>query len=124
MFVHSSKNLKNHEKQASTQKENVRQRNGGHEESQNVHHEVWRQNEKVMLNKKNPLAKCYQDGGKLKGKSKTAWSDDIRNPENAEYVSEVAFNKGVSEKRVTQKQFNKRYKDTLSDSTLSSKKKR
>ncbi len=124
MFVHSSKNLKNHEKQASTKKENVRQRNGGHEEVQNPHDEVWRQNEEVMLNKKNPLAKCYQDGGKLKGKSKTAWSDNIRNPENAEYVSEVAFNKGVSEKRVTQKQFNKRYKDTLSDSTLSSKKKR
>jgi hypothetical protein len=116
--------LKNHEKENFRSQEDVPKRNGGHEKSPNVHHEVWRQNEKVMLNKKNPLAKCYQDGGKLKNKSKTAWSDDIRNSENAEYVSEVAFNKGVNEKRVTQKQFNKRYKDTLSDSTLSSKKKR
>jgi hypothetical protein len=50
MFVHSSKNLKNHEKQASTQKEDVRQRNGGHEESQNPHDEVWWQNgQKTLL---------------------------------------------------------------------------
>jgi hypothetical protein len=49
MFGHSSKNLKNHEKQASTKKENVRQRNGGHEESQNPHDEVWRKNEQKTL---------------------------------------------------------------------------
>jgi hypothetical protein len=51
MFVHSSKNLKNHEKQASAKKENVRQRNGGHEEVQNPHDEVWRKNgQKTLLN--------------------------------------------------------------------------
>lgn len=89
-----------------------------------------------MLNKKNPLAKCYQNGGVLKPKKKTnqspsvAWSDDIRNPENAEYVSEIAFNKGLKEywknpqKKVTQQEFNERYRETLSDSTLNLMKKR
>ncbi len=35
--------------------------------------------------------------------------DDIRNPNNAPYVAEVAFNLGISPSEVTQEQFNERY---------------
>jgi len=73
-----------------------------------------------MLNKKNPLAKCYQNGGKLKGKSKTAWSDDVRNPENREYVNETANDLGVKKRKVTQRQFNERYAETLDSSYAAS----
>ena len=37
------------------------------------------------------------------------WADDIRNPENAEFVDEVSFNEDIPFCRVTQEQFNKRY---------------
>jgi hypothetical protein len=37
-------------------------------------------------------------------------ADDIRNPDNKEYVEEVAFNEGVSYEEVTQEMFNARYK--------------
>ena len=37
------------------------------------------------------------------------WKDDIRNPENAEFVDEVSFNEDIPFCRVTQEQFNKRY---------------
>ena len=37
------------------------------------------------------------------------WKDDITNPENEEYVIEVAFNLDKDVDQVTQKQFNKRY---------------
>lgn len=40
---------------------------------------------------------------------KTAWSDDIRNKDNKEYVAEVAFNLGIEPNRVSQTQFNNRY---------------
>lgn len=38
-----------------------------------------------------------------------AWADSIENPENAEYVNEVAFNLDIPAEKVTQKQFNERY---------------
>jgi hypothetical protein len=37
------------------------------------------------------------------------WEDSIHNPDNAEYVLEVAFNLGIEYHEVTQKQFNQRY---------------
>tara|TARA_R110000868_G_scaffold400073_2_gene674215 strand:- start:820 stop:1086 length:267 start_codon:yes stop_codon:yes gene_type:complete len=40
---------------------------------------------------------------------KVNYEDDIHNPDNDEYVREVAFNLGVKPSQVTQKQFNARY---------------
>lgn len=37
------------------------------------------------------------------------WVDNIHNPENEEFVEEVAFNLGIYADQVTQQQFNKRY---------------
>jgi hypothetical protein len=36
-------------------------------------------------------------------------TDDIHNPDNKEYVEEIAFNEGVSYEEVTQEMFNERY---------------
>jgi hypothetical protein len=46
----------------------------------------------------------------MKSMSVTKYADDIKNPKNAEYVAEVAFNKGKDAKKVTQEEFDKRYK--------------
>ena len=40
---------------------------------------------------------------------RAAWEDNISNPENFEYVQEVAFNKGIPVYEVTQEMFNERY---------------
>jgi hypothetical protein len=37
-------------------------------------------------------------------------ADDIRNPDNKEYVNEIAFNEDISYEEVTQEMFNERYK--------------
>lgn len=67
-----------------------------------------------MLGKKHPLVKCYQVGGKLKKKEPTPPRvDDIRNPENREYVNETANDLGIKRRKVTQRQFNERYAETL-----------
>jgi len=42
-------------------------------------------------------------------KHHTKWEDNIHNPENSEFVSEVAFNLEISKDKVTQQQFNYRY---------------
>lgn len=39
------------------------------------------------------------------------WADCILNPENKEYVEEVAFNLNIKPEEVTQEQFNTRYND-------------
>jgi hypothetical protein len=41
--------------------------------------------------------------------SQVAWENNANNPENHEFVVEVAFNEGVEMWEVTQSQFNKRY---------------
>lgn len=41
--------------------------------------------------------------------SQIRWCDNINNPENHEFVVEVAFNEGVEIWEVTQEQFNERY---------------
>jgi hypothetical protein len=54
------------------------------------------------------------------------WADNIKNPENEEFVTEVAFNKGKSNKRVTQDEFNQRYgvkKDSIAYLPIKKKKK-
>lgn len=38
------------------------------------------------------------------------WENSIKNPENKEFVGEVAFNMNKNPKKVTQKEFAKRYK--------------
>lgn len=38
-----------------------------------------------------------------------SYADDIRNPDNKEYVVETAADLGISTDQVTQEQFNKRY---------------
>lgn len=42
-------------------------------------------------------------------KNKVDWEDSIYNPENEEFVTELAFNLGVSKDKVTQLDFNRRY---------------
>jgi hypothetical protein len=37
------------------------------------------------------------------------WPDSILNPDNGEFVTEVAFNLGIENSEVTQQQFNERY---------------
>ena len=41
--------------------------------------------------------------------NKVTWDDSIHNPENAEYVQEVAFNLDKPAHLVTQKEFRQRY---------------
>lgn len=38
-----------------------------------------------------------------------SWEDSIENPDNDEFIIEVAFNEGIEPKYVTQAMFNKRY---------------
>jgi hypothetical protein len=38
-----------------------------------------------------------------------AWSDNIKNPDNQEYVKEIAFDLDIKVEQVTQEDFNKRY---------------
>lgn len=37
------------------------------------------------------------------------WDDSILNPENSEFVTEIAFSMGIENSEVTQQQFNERY---------------
>ena len=37
------------------------------------------------------------------------WADDTRNPENAEFIEEIAFNLDIKANEVTQDDFNNRY---------------
>jgi hypothetical protein len=39
-----------------------------------------------------------------------SYADNIHNPENEEYVNEIAFNEDISYEEVTQEMFNERYK--------------
>jgi len=74
-----------------------------------------------MLGKKHPLANCYAGGGKLKKKEPTPpYKDDIRNPENAEYVMQTADDLGIKRRKVTQRQFNERYWETIDSSYAAS----
>ena len=49
------------------------------------------------------------DQPKPRQKMVVKWEHDIKNPENEEYVNEVAFNLGKKIKKVTQDEFNQRY---------------
>lgn len=40
---------------------------------------------------------------------KVKWENNINNPENGEFVAEVAFNEGCTAEQVTQQQFDERY---------------
>jgi hypothetical protein len=41
--------------------------------------------------------------------SKVKWENNINNPENGEFVCEVALNEGCTAEQVTQQQFDARY---------------
>lgn len=43
--------------------------------------------------------------------SKIKWENNINNPENEEFVVEVAFNEGCTSEQVTQAQFDERYSE-------------
>jgi hypothetical protein len=43
------------------------------------------------------------------GKADVKWENSIDNPENGEFVCEVAFNEGCTAEQVTQQQFDARY---------------
>lgn len=56
------------------------------------------------------LAKAYNDRQAKKAKRhRVSYADDIRNPENEEFVNEVAFNEDIEPAMVTQAMFNMRY---------------
>ena len=38
-----------------------------------------------------------------------SWEDSIENPDNADFIEEVALNEGVAPEEVTQSMFNQRY---------------
>ena len=42
---------------------------------------------------------------------KVKWENNINNPENGEFVAEVAFNEGCTAEQVTQQQFDARYSE-------------
>lgn len=48
----------------------------------------------------------------LKVEGEVSWEDNIKNPDNGEYVDEVAFNLDIKPSQVTQQQFNDRYGKT------------
>ena len=55
-------------------------------------------------------AKAYNDRQAKKAKRhRVSYADDIRNPENKEFVNEVAFNEDIEPAMVTQAMFNMRY---------------
>ena len=54
-------------------------------------------------------AKAYNDKQMRKAKRHRAYADDIKNPANAEFVVEVAFNEDVDPQDVTQEMFDARY---------------
>ena len=43
------------------------------------------------------------------GSNDVKWEDNISNPDNEEFLVEVAFNEGVETTEVTQEMFNSRY---------------
>lgn len=43
------------------------------------------------------------------GHTDVQWEDDINNPDNEEFLVEVAFNEGIDKEDVTQEMFNSRY---------------
>ena len=63
------------------------------------------------------LSSCKKDNS-IKEPIQVNWVDCIYNPENYEYVNEVADNLGITFEEVTQSQFNDRYKDTFQDSEM------
>lgn len=64
----------------------------------------------VKVKKKVPVERARAVSDSLKDAGEEKWYDSVKNPENAEYVDEVAFNLNKPAKKVTQKEFNKRYK--------------
>ena len=55
------------------------------------------------------IADIRSNNDYMDSKPKVAWADDVHNPENEEFVCEVAFNLNIPMDSVTQEQFNERY---------------
>ena len=54
-------------------------------------------------------AKKFNDRQMRKAKRHRDYANNIHNPDNAEYVEEIAFNEDIEPATVTQAQFNMRY---------------
>jgi len=54
-------------------------------------------------------AQKYNQKQMRKANRHRSYADNINNPENAEFVAEVAFNEGIAPEDVTQEMFNARY---------------
>ena len=55
------------------------------------------------------LASCKTHYQPCDAYGKVKWENNINNPENEEFVVEVAFNEGCTIEQVTQQQFDARY---------------
>ena len=55
------------------------------------------------------LASCKSTYHECDAYGKVKWENNIHNPENGEFVAEVAFNEGCTAEQVTQQQFDERY---------------
>jgi hypothetical protein len=55
------------------------------------------------------LTSCKSTYHQCDAYGKVKWENSIHNPENGEFVCEVAFNEGCTAEEVTQEQFDARY---------------
>ena len=55
------------------------------------------------------LASCKSTYHECDAYGKVKWENSICNPENGDFVAEVAFNEGCTAEEVTQEQFDNRY---------------
>jgi len=55
------------------------------------------------------LCSCGSVPQEQKALTTVKWEDSIKNPENADFIDEVAFNEGLTSSAVTQQMFDARY---------------
>ena len=55
------------------------------------------------------LASCKSNYHKCDAYGKVKWENSVCNPENGDFVAEVAFNEDCTAEEVTQEQFDNRY---------------
>jgi len=55
------------------------------------------------------LGSCKSSGHACDAYSDIKWEDNINNPDNDEFITEIAFNEKCAPEEVTQSMFNQRY---------------
>jgi len=55
------------------------------------------------------LGSCASSGHACDAYSDIKWEDNINNPDNEEFITEIAFNEKCAPEEVTQSMFNQRY---------------